>query len=33
MKFREYASATMKVVLLSGGLLGGLWLLQLVAQK
>lgn len=33
MKFREHAAATVKIILLSGGFLGGLWLLQMVAQK
>ena len=32
-KLRDHAVATAKVILLSGGLLGGLWLLQLAAQK
>jgi hypothetical protein len=32
-KIRDHAMATVKVVLLSGGLLTGLWLLQMVAQK
>ena len=30
---RDHAVATVKVILLSGGLLGGLWLLQSIAQK
>jgi len=30
---RDHAAATLKVIVLSGGLLGGLWLLQMVAQK
>jgi hypothetical protein len=30
---RHHAAATVKVIALSGGLLGGLWLLQMVAQK
>ena len=30
---REHAAATLKVIALSGGLLGGLWLLQMAAQK
>jgi hypothetical protein len=30
---RDHALATLKVILLSGGFLGGLWLLQTVAQK
>ena len=32
-KLRDHAAATLKVILLSGGLLGGLWLLQQVAAK
>jgi hypothetical protein len=30
---RGHAAATVKVIALSGGLLGGLWLLQMIAQK
>lgn len=33
MKFREHVVATVKVILLSGGFLGGLWLLQMAADK
>jgi hypothetical protein len=33
MKFREHLAATLKVILLSGGLLAGLWLLQMAARK
>jgi hypothetical protein len=33
MKFREHVVAALKVILLSGGFLGGLWLLQMAAQK
>jgi hypothetical protein len=29
----KHAKDGLKVILLSGGLLGGLWLLQMVAQK
>jgi hypothetical protein len=29
----KLAKDTLKVILLSGGLLGGLWLLQTIAQK
>ncbi len=29
----DHAAAAVKVILLSGGLLAGLWLLQTVAQK
>jgi hypothetical protein len=32
-KLHQHAAATVKVVLLSGGFLGGLWLLQMAAQK
>jgi hypothetical protein len=32
-KIREHAANTIKVILLSGGLLGGLWLLQMVAKS
>jgi hypothetical protein len=32
-KLYEHAAATVKVILLSGGFLGGLWLLQMAAQK
>jgi hypothetical protein len=32
-KLREHVLATAKVILLSGGFLGGLWLLQMAAQK
>ena len=32
-KLREHAVATVKVILLSGGLLGGLWLLQMAARN
>ncbi|MCU1236457.1 MAG: hypothetical protein JWP63_4424 [Candidatus Solibacter sp.] len=32
-RLREHAAATVKVILLCGGLLGGLWLLQMVASK
>ncbi len=29
----NHAKDAVKVILLSGGLLGGLWLLQMIAQK
>jgi hypothetical protein len=31
-KLRGQVAATLKVIMLSGGLLGGLWLLQLIAK-
>jgi hypothetical protein len=31
-KLREQVVATLKVIMLSGGLLGGLWLLQMIAR-
>jgi hypothetical protein len=31
--FREQLAGTVKVILLTGGLLGGLWLLQLIAKN
>jgi hypothetical protein len=33
MKLRQQLVATLKVILLSGGFLGGLWLLQMAAEK
>ena len=30
---RDWVSGTIKVVLLSGGLLGGLWLLQMISKN
>jgi len=30
--FREHAAGAIKVILLTGGLLGGLWLLQMIAK-
>ena len=32
-KLHQHAAATVKVVLPSGGFVGGLWLLQMAAQK
>jgi hypothetical protein len=31
--FREQVAGTIKVILLTGGLLGGLWLLQMIAKN
>jgi hypothetical protein len=31
-RLSEHAAATLKVILLTGGLLGGLWLLQMIAK-
>jgi len=31
--FREQVAGTVKVILLTGGLLGGLWLLQMIAKN
>jgi hypothetical protein len=31
--FREQVAGTVKVILLTGGLLGGLWLLQMIAKS
>ena len=31
-KLRDQLAGTLKVILLSGGLLGGLWLLQMIAK-
>lgn len=31
-KLRDQIAAALKVIMLSGGLLGGLWLLQLIAR-
>jgi hypothetical protein len=31
-KLRDQVAGTLKVILLSGGLLGGLWLLQMIAK-
>jgi len=31
--FREQLTGTFKVILLTGGLLGGLWLLQMIAKN
>ena len=31
-KLRDQVAGTLKVIMLSGGLLGGLWLLQMIAR-
>jgi hypothetical protein len=31
--FREQVAGTVKVILLTGGLLGGLWVLQMIAKN
>ncbi len=31
-KLRDHVAGTIKVIMLSGGLLGGLWLLQMLAR-
>ena len=32
-RIREQVAGTVKVILLTGGLLGGLWLLQMIAKN